>query len=99
LTFHVTEFAQFTQIDEIGECFDRRKNKRVKRLTHKERPLGPRATNCGRKSIKRRHQNEENNHCFGLRTGCAVGVCTNQHDHDRRNHDNEQTNNYERNDY
>ena len=52
--------------------------------------------------IKRRHQSEKNNYCFGLRTGCAIGVCTNQHDHDRRNHNGDKTvdrnaNNYEHN--
>jgi hypothetical protein len=36
--------------------------------------------------IKKEEQSEKNNHSFGLRVGCAIGVCANQHDHDRRNY-------------
>ena len=40
---------------------------------------------------------EKNNHCFGLRTGCAIGVCTDQHDHDRRNYYVDETVDHNRN--
>ena len=50
--------------------------------------------------INKEEWSEENNHCFGLRTGCAFGVCTNQHDYDQRNNNVDKTvdhNDYEHN--
>ena len=38
---------------------------------------------------------KKNNYCFGLRAGCAIGVCTNQHDHDRRNYNINETNDHD----
>ena len=44
-------------------------------------------------------QIEEDNYCFGMRVGCAIGVCTNQHNHDRRNHNVDKTVDHNGNDY
>ena len=49
--------------------------------------------------INKEAESEENNHCFGLRLVCAFGVCTNVHYHDRRNNNNEQTNDHNGNNH